>query len=179
MKTISGVTMDVLILFGSESDLGVGVETTKLLDKLRVSYEIHIASAHRTPEFVRELVAQAEDQGAKTIIAGAGLSAHLAGVVAAETLLPVIGIPIAGGPLNGLDSLFSTVNMPEGIPVATVSLGKAGCKNAALLAARIVALNDSTVKANLVAYRQSMIDGVLAADQKLQESLAGKTVSQL
>ena len=161
--------MDVMIILGSKSDLKTGKETTNVLDELGLEYAMHIASAHRTPEKVRGLVKQAEDGGVKVMIAGAGMSAHLAGVIAGETLLPVIGIPMDGGALKGLDALLSTVNMPGGVPVATVSLGKAGGKNAALLAARIVALCDSDVKKKLEDYRNQMARQVEEADAKLRQ----------
>ncbi len=162
--------MDVLVLFGSESDMEVGNEIVKLFDRFGVKHALHIASAHRTPEKVGRLIKKAEKEGAKAIIAGAGLSAHLAGVVASKTLLPVIGIPVAGGPLNGLDALLSTVNMPGGVPVATVSMGKAGGKNAALLAARIIALNSPAMMKKLIAYRDDMAKAVDDADKKIQKS---------
>ncbi len=161
--------MDVMIILGSDSDLETGKEATKVLETLGLDHSIHIASAHRTPDKVRGLVRQAEDSGAKAIIAGAGMSAHLAGVIASETLLPVIGIPMDGGALKGMDALLSTVNMPGGIPVATVSLGKAGGKNSALLAARIVALNNPDAKKKLEDYRKQMADKVEEADVKLQK----------
>ncbi len=158
--------MDVLLLFGSESDMPVADEAVAMLEKLGISYQMNIASAHRTPGKVRSLVEQAEADGCRVIIAGAGLSAHLAGVVAGETLLPVIGIPIDGGALRGLDSLLSTVNMPPGVPVATVSLGKAGGRNSALLAARIIALGDADVAEKLKVFRQEMADKVESADKR-------------
>lgn len=158
--------MDVLVIFGSESDLDVGGEAAKIFDKFGVDYEIRVASAHRTPDKVRELVARASREGAKAIIAGAGMSAHLAGVVASETVLPVIGIPIASGPLHGVDALYSTVNMPGGVPVATVSIGKAGGKNAALLALRIMALADDKLAAKLKEYRKDMAAAVEEADSR-------------
>ncbi len=158
--------MEVLLLFGSESDMPVADEAVAMLEKLGISYQMNIASAHRTPGKVRSLVEQAEADGCRVIIAGAGLSAHLAGVVAGETLLPVIGIPIDGGALRGLDSLLSTVNMPPGVPVATVSLGKAGGRNSALLAARIIALGDADVAEKLKVFRQEMADKVESADKR-------------
>lgn len=165
--------MDVLILLGSDSDADVGVETVKILDKLSIKHEIHVASAHRSPERVKNLIEKAEGAGAKVVIAGAGLSAHLAGVVAAETLLPVIGIPMGGGSLGGFDALLSTVNMPGGVPVATVSLGKAGGKNAGWLAGRIVALTDADVAKKLSGEKKKMAEGVVEADRKLKEKLKG------
>jgi len=161
--------MDVLILIGSKSDLDVGEEVTKVLDRFGVEHELHIASAHRSPDKVKSLVARADTEGTKVIIAGAGMSAHLAGVVSSVTLLPVIGIPIAGGPLNGVDALYSTVNMPGGVPVATVSIGRAGGKNAALLALRIIALGDKNLKSKLSEYREEMAQAVEDTDAKLQD----------
>jgi phosphoribosylaminoimidazole carboxylase PurE protein len=159
--------MEVLVLFGSASDMHVGAEIVKLFDHFKIDYEMHIASAHRTPEKAVALVKKAERSGAKAIIAGAGMSAHLAGVVASVTLLPVIGIPVDGGPLNGLDALLSTVNMPGGAPVATVSMGKAGGVNAALLAARIIALSRDDVAAALAAHKQKQADDVEEADMRI------------
>jgi 5-(carboxyamino)imidazole ribonucleotide mutase len=162
--------MDVLILFGSESDLETGQEATKVFDEMGIDYELHIASAHRTPSKVRSLVKHAEAKGAKVVIAGAGMSAHLAGVVAAETLLPVIGIPMGGGPLNGLDALLSTVNMPGGVPVATVSIGKAGGKNAALLAARILALSNDALREKLEENWKKMEETVEESDRRVSKT---------
>jgi len=163
--------MKVLIILGSDSDADVGREVVKVLDGFSVEYKICVASAHRSPDRVEKLIAEAEEKGAKVIIAGAGLSAHLAGVVASKTLLPVIGIPMGGGPLNGMDSLLSTVNMPGGVPVATVSVGKAGGKNAAYLAVRILALSDTVLVKMLVEHKESMAKAVETADDALQEKL--------
>ena len=159
--------MEVLIMLGSKSDMDTGEEIIKTLKSFDVGHELHIASAHRTPEKVKALVKRAENEGASAIIAGAGMSAHLAGVVAAETLLPVIGIPLVSGPLNGVDALYSTVNMPPGIPVATVSVGKAGGKNAALLALRIMAVTNSNYKTKLEKYREDMAEAVEKADKEI------------
>ncbi|MGK7345551.1 MAG: 5-(carboxyamino)imidazole ribonucleotide mutase [Candidatus Nitrospinota bacterium M3_3B_026] len=163
--------MDILILLGSESDMEIARACVDVLDEMGVSHEVRVASAHRTPERVRELIRRAEAQGAKAVIAVAGLSAHLAGVVASETVLPVIGVPAAAGPLNGLDSLLSTVNMPGGVPVAAVSLGKAGGKNAALLACRILALGDESLKEKISVHREKMAKAVEEADGRLQQEL--------
>ncbi len=163
--------MDVLIVLGSDSDLPVGKETVRLFKKLGIAHELRIASAHRTPEKVKSLITEAEASGAKIFIAGAGLSAHLAGVIASYTLKPVIGIPMDGGSLNGMDALLSTVNMPGGVPVAAVSLGKAGGKNAALLAARILALSDDGLAAKLGELRDEMKASVEAADEGVSEKL--------
>lgn len=142
------------ILVGSESDLDVMARTTATLDELGVAYELQVASAHRQPELVAEYARGAAGRGLQVIICGAGLAAHLAGAVAAATDLPVIGVPLAGGVGNGLDALLSTVQMPSGIPVATVAVGKPGAVNAAVLAARIIALADAEVRSRLAAYRR-------------------------
>ena len=128
------------ILVGSKSDLPILEKCTARLDDLRIDYELEVRSAHRTPEDVAEYAATARDRGLKVIICAAGMAAHLAGAVAARTNLPVIGIPVAAGPLNGFDALLSTVQMPSGVPVATVAVN--GAANAAVLAAQILALSD-------------------------------------
>ena len=148
--------MKVLILMGSDSDVPVMESATEVLDEYGIKYMMTVASAHRTPERVRKLVRAAEKKGAQAIICGAGMAAHLAGAVAAETVLPVIGVPLNASPLNGLDALLSTVQMPPGIPVATVAIGKAGAKNAGHLAAQIVARKDKGVLAKLRAARRKM-----------------------
>ncbi len=152
--------MNVLILMGSDSDLPVMEEAASLLAEFGIPYEMTVASAHRSPERVQRLVAEAEKKGAEVIIAGAGMAAHLAGVVASHTIVPVIGVPLASSPLNGMDSLLSTVQMPPGVPVATVSLGKAGAKNAAILAAQIIARKDKGILRKLRAYRKKMASDV-------------------
>ncbi len=146
--------IDVLVLVGSVSDKEVMDETSALLSEFGVEHRIEVASAHRAPERVRSLVREAEENGCSVFIAGAGWAAHLAGVVASLTTRPVIGVPIASSPLNGLDSLLSTVQMPAGVPVATVSLGPGGAKNAALLAVSILALNRKDLARELVSYRE-------------------------
>jgi phosphoribosylaminoimidazole carboxylase PurE protein len=141
--------MLVGILMGSESDMDTMKRTADVLKDLEIPFEMNVMSAHRTPEKVREYSSGAADRGLKVLIAGAGLAAHLAGAVAANTILPVIGVPMAAGPLNGMDSLLSTVQMPKGIPVATVAIGSHGARNAAYLAAQIIALGDPEVGAKL------------------------------
>jgi len=141
--------MLVGILMGSESDKEVMNLTSQILSDLDIPFEVNIMSAHRTPDKVKEYASGASDRGLKVLIAGAGLAAHLAGAVAAHTILPVIGVPLAAGPLNGMDSLLSTVQMPKGIPVATVAIGSHGARNAAYLAAQIIALEDDDVAAKL------------------------------
>ena len=137
------------ILMGSESDRDVMKLAEGVLDELGIPSETMVMSAHRTPGVVRDYASGAADRGLKVLIAGAGLAAHLAGAVAAHTILPVIGVPLAAGPLNGIDSLLSTVQMPKGIPVATVAIGSHGARNAAWLAAEILALEDDAIAAGL------------------------------
>lgn len=158
----------VLIVMGSDSDMPVMEETVKILKKLGISYETVIASAHRTPERTTRLASEAEDKGIEVIIAGAGMAAHLAGVLAAHTIVPVIGVPIDSPPLNGLDSLLSTVQMPFGVPVATMAIGKAGAKNAAILSAQIIGRKDPEVVKRLKDYRKKMAEEVEKKSRTLQ-----------
>jgi len=137
------------IVMGSESDRETMEKTCGVLDEYGILWEMNVMSAHRTPEKVAEYSRNAADRGLKVIIAAAGLAAHLAGAVAANTKLPVIGVPVQGGPLNGFDALLSTVMMPKGVPVATVAIGSHGAANAAHLAARIIALFDRDVSERL------------------------------
>ncbi len=137
--------MSVGVLYGSTSDETVMADCLKTLDKLGIGYEVNVMSAHRTPAEVADYSQKAASRGLKVLIAGAGLAAHLAGAVAANTKLPVIGVPLSAGTLGGLDALLSTVQMPPGVPVATVAIGKYGAKNAAWLAARIIALSDADI----------------------------------
>lgn len=137
------------ILMGSESDRPRMEGASKVLEELQVPHEVHVMSAHRTPERVAAYASGAADRGMKVLIAGAGMAAHLAGAVAARTTLPVIGVPLDGSPLAGLDALLATVQMPPGIPVATVAVGSAGAKNAGFLAAQIIALGDEALAARL------------------------------
>ena len=158
----------VLIMMGSDSDLPVMEEVGKMLKQFGVTYEMRISSAHRAPHKTAALAAEAAGRGIRIIIAAAGMAAHLAGVVAAETTLPVIGVPIGGGALNGVDALYAMVQMPGGIPVATMAIGKAGAKNAALFAVQILALGDPDLTGKLVAFRQEMAREVEAKDRELQ-----------
>jgi phosphoribosylaminoimidazole carboxylase PurE protein len=158
------------ILMGSDSDLDVMRETEKRLVQFGISYETRILSAHRTPEKAAEYSATAEERGLEVIIAGAGAAAHLAGAVAANTTLPVIGIPIDSSSLKGLDALLATVQMPAGIPVATMAIGKAGAANAGILAAQIIARKDPKIAARLIEFKKEMAAGVEDKDRKLQES---------
>jgi phosphoribosylaminoimidazole carboxylase PurE protein len=157
-------TSPVGILVGSDSDLGVMRNAAATLEELGVGYELRVASAHRTPASVRAYAEEAAGRGVKVIICGAGMAAHLGGAVAALTELPVIGVPMPGGIADGLDALLSTAQMPAGVPVATVAVGKAGAVNAALLAARILALYDQELAARLRDYREKMAAVVEAKD---------------
>ncbi len=159
----------VAVIMGSDSDWGVVQKGVKVLKSLEIPFEVHIMSAHRTPEAAAEFTKNAEKNGFGVIIAAAGMAAHLAGAIAANTTLPVIGIPIASGGLGGLDALLSTVQMPTGIPVATVAVGGAG--NAAYLAAQILALSDETLAEKLRLGRSKMKDEVLAKDTAIQETV--------
>ena len=160
----------VAVLMGSDSDLPVLQSTFDVLDSLKITYEVKITSAHRTPAATHEYVKSAEQRGCAVFIAAAGLAAHLAGAVAGLTTRPVIGIPIDAGPLKGMDSLLSTVQMPGGIPVATVAIGKAGAKNAGYLAAQMLAIADAELAERIVADRERNAAGVIAKDQELQKS---------
>lgn len=157
-------TFPVGILVGSDSDLDVMRNATATLEELGVGYELRVASAHRTPASVRAYAEEAAGRGVKVVICGAGMAAHLGGAVAALTELPVIGVPMPGGIADGLDALLSTAQMPAGVPVATVAVGKAGAVNAALLAARILALYDQELAGSLRDYRQKMAAAVEAKD---------------
>lgn len=134
--------MDVVIMMGSKSDMQTMDDAAEILKRFGVSFEVHVASAHRSPDRAKSIVDKAHKEGVKVFIAAAGLAAHLAGMVAAHTDRPVIGVPMDGGPLQGMDALLSTVQMPGGVPVAGVAIGSHGAKNAAYLAVRILALND-------------------------------------
>jgi 5-(carboxyamino)imidazole ribonucleotide mutase len=159
---------EVLIVMGSDSDLPVMEEGAKILREFGVPFEMRISSAHRSPARTAALAAEAAGRGIRVIIAGAGMAAHLAGVIAAETVLPVIGVPMAGGALDGLDALCSTVQMPGGVPVATMAIGKAGAKNAGIFAVQVLALGDGNLAAALRAYRERLAEEVAAKDRALQ-----------
>jgi 5-(carboxyamino)imidazole ribonucleotide mutase len=158
----------VAILMGSDSDLPVMRATTDVLDEFSISYEVNIMSAHRTPQETAAYVHDADQRGCCVFIAGAGLAAHLAGAIAAKTLKPVIGVPLDAGTLGGMDALLSTVQMPGGIPVACVAIGKAGAKNAGYLAAQILALGDDNLAAKVRSERDANRDGVLQKDAELK-----------
>ncbi len=162
----------VLILMGSDSDWAVMSEAKKALDEMGIANEAHVSSAHRTPERTGRLAREAAGRGIQVIVCGAGAAAHLAGVVAAETELPVLGVPLASSDLQGLDALLATVQMPAGVPVGTLAIGKAGARNAGLLAARIVARSDAALAGRLRERRRKMADEVEAKDRALQAKLA-------
>ena len=161
--------IDILILMGSDSDWEVMSEAARVLDDFNTTYEARVSSAHRTPERTLNLVRDAETRNCKVIIAGAGAAAHLAGVIAGHTLLPVIGIPLNATSLQGIDALLATVQMPAGIPVASVAIGKAGATNAALFALQILASADPEVANRLATYRRNMTEKVESKDKRLQE----------
>jgi phosphoribosylaminoimidazole carboxylase PurE protein len=158
----------IAILMGSDADLEVMREAEKRLDYFAIPYETRIMSAHRTPEKAAKYAALAQQRGLEVIIAGAGAAAHLAGAIAANTTLPVIGIPIDSSALKGLDALLATAQMPAGIPVATMAIGKAGASNAGILAAQIIARKDPRVAAKLAQFKKEMAAGVEEKDRKLQ-----------
>jgi 5-(carboxyamino)imidazole ribonucleotide mutase len=155
------------VVMGSKSDYEVLLAGIEILRALEIPYEARVLSAHRTPDQLAEYVVTARDRGLRVLIAAAGGAAHLAGVMASKTLLPVLGVPIAATPLNGLDSLLSIVQMPKGIPVGTLAIGKPGAADAALLAAEILALSDAALYERLVAWRAARAQEVL--DSKLPE----------
>ncbi|MCX5849414.1 MAG: 5-(carboxyamino)imidazole ribonucleotide mutase [Deltaproteobacteria bacterium] len=157
----------VSVVMGSDSDLPVMTEATKVLEDFGIGYELILTSAHRTPLRTTKFAVSAAERGIKIIIVGAGAAAHLAGVIAAQTTLPVVGVPIDSTSLHGLDALLSTVQMPSGVPVAAMAIGKSGAKNAALFAARLLALEDKGINAKLSAHRNKMSRDV----EKKQENL--------
>src|SRR5206468_11796560 len=159
--------IDVLIRMGSDSDAPIMQAAVEVLRELGISSEMTVASAHRSPERVMRLVREAPGRGVKVFIVGAGAAAHLGGVVAAHTTKPVIGVPIDSSALNGLDALLSTVQMPPGVPVATVSIGKPGATNAGVLAAQILAVGDKAIAKKLVEYKRKLADKVEAAADRL------------
>lgn len=162
----------IAVLMGSDSDLPVMQSTLDILDEFSIPYEVKITSAHRTPAATHAYVKDAEARGAAVFIAAAGLAAHLAGTVAALTIKPVIGVPMDAGPLNGMDALLSTVQMPGGIPVASMAIGKAGAKNAAYIAAQILALNEVDLAGRIRAERAKNAQAIEARDNKVQEQFS-------
>ena len=161
----------VCIVMGSSSDWPIMQGSAEMLRRFHIPYEVTVSSAHRAPQRTAALAREAAQRGVQVIIAGAGGAAHLAGVIAAETTLPVIGVPIASSALQGLDALLATVQMPQGVPVATVAIGKAGATNAGILATQIVALHDPEVAMRLRQYKMELAAGVERAAVVLQEQL--------
>jgi phosphoribosylaminoimidazole carboxylase PurE protein len=170
-------TARVAILMGSDSDLPTMIEAARILDRVGVAWRLEVTSAHRSPERTTRIVRECEEQGVRAFVVGAGGAAHLAGVVAAHTTLPVLGVPIASTDLQGLDSLLATVQMPAGVPVGTLAIGKAGASNAGWLAAAILATSDAALAGRLRGERESMAKSVAekseAAQRKLPSLLAG------
>ena len=163
----------VSIVMGSDSDLEIMREAGKALEGFGIAYEMDVTSAHRSPDRTAEYARQAAGRGVRVIIAGAGGAAHLAGVIAAHTSLPVIGVPIPSTSLNGMDSLLATVQMPAGIPVATVAIGKPGATNAGILAAQILAVGDAELTKKMAAHKQKLAQGVEEKSKKLKAALEG------
>lgn len=166
--------IDVMVFMGSSSDLKQMQPALEVLSSLQVTWEVHVTSAHRTPERTSELVRSAQDSGARALLCGAGMAAHLAGVVAAQTRIPVLGIPLKGGMLDGLDALMSTVQMPPGVPVATFGVGSAGARNAAYFAARIVAQHRPEVAKALDAAWIAAQEKVLRGDGEVRRETGGE-----
>jgi len=160
------------ILIGSDTDYPVMSEAGKMLDKFGIPYEMQVVSAHRTPARAHEYATSAAGRGLKVLIAAAGVAAHLAGVIAANTTLPVIGVPMDAGGLNGLDALLATVQMPGGIPVATMAIGKAGAVNAAIFAAEILGTSDAEVARKLLIHKEDLARAVAEKNERLQQQLA-------
>src|SRR5215472_2346100 len=167
MKPLIGIIM------GSDSDLPTMQEATKILNQFGIAYEIGVYSAHRSPHRTAEYVRTARERGLKLIIAGAGSSAHLAGVTAAETTLPVIGVPIDSSPLSGFDALLATVQMPPGVPVATMGVGKSGATNAGIFAVQMLALTDEKLAAKLIAYKAQLEKSVAEKSRNIEGQNAG------
>jgi phosphoribosylaminoimidazole carboxylase PurE protein len=163
MKPIVGIIM------GSDSDVEVMQEAGNILKQFDIPYEMGVYSAHRSPHRTADYVKSARERGLKLIIAGAGASAHLAGVTAAETTLPVIGVPIDSSPLSGFDALLSTVQMPPGVPVATMGVGKSGATNAGIFAVQVLALEDNKLMQRLVDYKNNLEKSVAEKSKKVQE----------
>lgn len=161
----------VAIVMGSDSDLPVLKPCIEVLREFGIECEVRVTSAHRTPDATRDYIQDAEARGCRVFVAAAGMAAHLAGAVAAQTLRPVIGVPVDAGPLQGFDALLSTVQMPGGIPVASVAIGKAGAKNAGYLAAQILGCSDDELHAKVTAERRANAEKIIAKNESLQQSL--------
>ncbi len=159
------------VIMGSDSDWPVMKKCVEMLDQFEIGYTVRVSSAHRTPEDTCEFAENALDQGIKVIIAAAGMAAHLAGVLAAHTTLPIIGVPMDAGPLKGIDALLSTVQMPPGVPVATVGIGSAGAKNAGLLAVQILSTGNNELVGKLQDYKKKMAEAVHIKNGQLQQEL--------
>jgi 5-(carboxyamino)imidazole ribonucleotide mutase len=158
----------VSIVMGSDSDLEIMREAAKALEEFGITYEIDVSSAHRSPDRTADYARKAAGRGIRVIIAGAGGAAHLAGVIAAHTTLPVIGVPIPSTPLQGMDSLLATVQMPAGIPVATVAIGRPGALNAGILAAQIIGVAEASIAKKLEAHKEKMARGVEEKSKKMK-----------
>lgn len=156
------------IVMGSDSDLPTMAETAKTLKQFSIPFEVEITSAHRSPARTQEYARTARERGLKAIVVGAGGASHLAGVIAAESTLPVIGVPMANSPLSGMDALLSTVQMPGGVPVATMAVGKAGAVNAAIFAAQIIGVSDARVEAALAAFKEDLARSVAEKSEKVK-----------
>jgi phosphoribosylaminoimidazole carboxylase PurE protein len=167
------LTPRIGILMGSDSDWDVMAAAAKRLEGFGIPYEVTVTSAHRAPQRTAKYASAARERGLQVLIAGAGLAAHLAGVVAAHTTLPVIGVPLDAGTLRGMDALLATVQMPPGVPVATVAIGKAGAENAAILAAQILALQDAQLAARLAACKRELAHEVEEKDARLRQQRHG------
>ena len=159
------------ILMGSDSDFEIMKESARVLKDFGVPFEVVVTSAHRTPERTLEYAKSARDRGLKVLIVGAGMAAHLAGVIAAKTIIPVIGVPINSSSLNGIDALYSTLQMPSGIPVGTMAIGKAGAKNAALYAIQMLALSDENLQKKLDDFRKEFEKVVVEREKKVHQKL--------
>lgn len=167
----------VAILMGSDADLAIMEEAEKRLEYFGIPYEIRIFSAHRSPRQTLDYAASARERGIEVFIVGAGAAAHLGGLVAANATVPVIGVPIDSSSLNGLDALLATVQMPAGVPVATMAIGKAGAANAGILAAQILALKDADLTARLRRFKEELASGVEEKDTKLQKERQSRRAS--
>ena len=163
--------VQVLIMMGSESDFDTMKSCIQVLKDFGVKHRVHVASAHRTQDKEFQLVGEAEEAGVQVIIAAAGMAAHLAGCIAGRTVIPIIGVPMDSPHMSGLDSLYSTVMMPPGIPVASVGIGRAGAKNAGYLAVHVLALSDEKMRKMLVDYRASLVDKVATMDASVQQKI--------
>ena len=177
-KQKAGKGPRVAILMGSDSDWGVMSTASERLTSFGVEHEAHVLSAHRSPEETGRFARDAKKRGLEVFICAAGVAAHLAGAVSAQTTLPVLGVPLDASGLGGLDALLATVQMPAGIPVGTLAIGKAGADNAAILAVQILALADGALAAKLDAHKVSLAKGVAEKDRKLQDAIAAKRAAK-